>query len=88
MSFARAVIEIEPTSLDWLTIEDDDRVWRYRRIGMADLAEPVQVEGPLETRPPVPGRPRTRQRRPPAGQDRPGLARLILNSSRIPPTCT
>jgi hypothetical protein len=49
MSVARAVDEIEPTTLEWLTIEDTDgRVWRYRRIGKADLAEEVQVEGHLK----------------------------------------
>src|SRR5262245_46449001 len=49
MSVARAVDEIEPTSLQWLTIEDTDgRIWRYRRVGQADLAEEVQVEGHLK----------------------------------------
>jgi len=80
MSFARAVIEIEPTSLDWLTIEDsDDRVWRYRRIGMADLAEPVQVEGHLKHGHPFrAGLVRDNDGHPLLRQDRPGLPRVMI----------
>jgi hypothetical protein len=49
MSVARAVHEIDPDRLEWLTIEDTDgRVWKYRRIGPADLAEVVHVEGHLK----------------------------------------
>jgi hypothetical protein len=49
MAAARAVKEIESNKLDWLTIEDDTgRVWRYRRVNVVDLAEPVDVEGHLK----------------------------------------
>jgi hypothetical protein len=45
MSAAKHVKEIGP-KLDWLTVEDHDgRVWRYRRAGPLDLAEPAHVEG-------------------------------------------
>jgi hypothetical protein len=45
MSAAKHVKEIGP-KLDWLTVEDHaGRVWRYRRVGPLDLAEPAQVEG-------------------------------------------
>jgi hypothetical protein len=45
MSAAKHVKEIGP-KLDWLTIEDHaGRVWRYRRVGPLDLAEPAHVEG-------------------------------------------
>ena len=48
MSAARLVKEIEPTKLNWLTIEDDaGKVWRYRRVGNVDLAEAPHVEGHL-----------------------------------------
>lgn len=45
MSAAKHIQEIGP-KLDWLTIEDTaGRVWRYRRVGPLDVAEPAQVEG-------------------------------------------
>ena len=32
--------------MEWLKIEDNDgRVWRYKRVGPLDLAEPAHVEG-------------------------------------------
>jgi hypothetical protein len=80
MSFARAVIEIDPTRLDWLTIEDsDNRIWRYRRIGMADLAEPADVEGHLKN-----GHPfraslvRDNDGHPMLQQDGSGLPRILI----------
>ena len=75
MSFARAVIEIEPTRLDWLTIEDsDDRIWQYRRIGMADLAEAADVEGHLKNGHPFrAGLVRDNDGHPMLQQDGPGL---------------
>ena len=48
MATARAIKEIESSKLDWLTVEDDaGKVWRYRRVGALDLAEPAHVEGHL-----------------------------------------
>ena len=45
MSAAKQVKEIGP-KLNWLAVEDDDgRVWRYRRVGPLDLAEPAHIEG-------------------------------------------
>jgi hypothetical protein len=45
MSAAKHVKEFGP-KLEWLAVEDHDgRVWRYRRVGPLDLAEPAQVEG-------------------------------------------
>jgi hypothetical protein len=80
MAVARQVVEIEPTRMDWLTIEDTDgREWRYRRIGGADLAEPPHVEGHLKDGHPfraalvrdVDGHPYLRQ-------DRAGLPRVMI----------
>jgi hypothetical protein len=49
MFTARQVNEMEPSMLEWLTIEDDaGRVWRYRRLGYIDVAEPPHVEGHLK----------------------------------------
>lgn len=49
MAAAKAIREIEPKRLDWLTVEDNTgRVWRYRRVAAVDLAEPVDVEGHLK----------------------------------------
>jgi len=46
MSVARSVQEIDPSRLDWLTVEDTEgHIWKYRRAGAADLAEPVHIEG-------------------------------------------
>lgn len=80
MSAAKHVKEIEPTKLDWLTVEDDaGRVWRYRRVGAADLAEPVQLEGHLKN-----GRPfranlvRDNDGHPLLRQDGPGLPRVLM----------
>jgi hypothetical protein len=80
MSAARAVREIEPTLLDWLTIEDtDDQVWKYRRKGPTDLAELVHVEGHLTN-----GRPfranlvRDNDGHPLLRQDGPGLPPMMI----------
>jgi hypothetical protein len=80
MSVARAVQEIEPATLEWLTVEDTDgRVWRYRRIGAADLAEPPHIEGHLKH-----GHPfranlvRDNDGHPVLLQDRPGLPRVMV----------
>lgn len=80
MSAAREVKEIEPTRLDWLTVEDDaGRVWRYLRVGSADLAEPVHLEGHLTN-----GRPfraalvRDNDGHPLLRQDGPGLPRVLM----------
>lgn len=79
MSAAKAVVEIEPNQMEWLTIEDDTgRVWRYRRVGALDLAEPVEVEGHL-----VSGRPfraslvRDNDGHPLLRKDGPGLPRVL-----------
>jgi hypothetical protein len=54
MSTAKQVKDIEPSRLDWLTIEDDTgRVWRYRRLGTVDVAEIAQVEGHLKNGRPI-----------------------------------
>lgn len=80
MSNARQINEIEPTRIDWLTVEDDTgRVWRYRRIGKADLAEAPQVEGHLKQ-----GRPlranlvRDNDGHPSLRQDGPGLPQTMI----------
>ena len=72
-------MEIEPNRLDWLSIEDDTgRVWRYRRVGALDLAEPVEVEGHL-----VRGQPfranfvRDNDGHPLLHEDGPGLPRVL-----------
>lgn len=45
MSAAAHVTNIGP-NMEWLDIEDDaGRIWRYRRGGALDLAEPAEVEG-------------------------------------------
>lgn len=45
MSAAKQIKEIRPR-LEWLAVEDHDgRVWRYRRVGPLDIAEPAHVEG-------------------------------------------
>jgi hypothetical protein len=80
MSVARAVQDLEPIRLDWLTVEDTDgRVWRYRRIGSADLAESAHVEGHFTQ-----GHPlraylvRDHDGRPLLRQDAPGLPRVMI----------
>jgi hypothetical protein len=45
MSAAKHVKEIGP-KMDWFSVEDTaGRVWKYRRVGALDIAEPAQVEG-------------------------------------------
>lgn len=80
MAAARAIVEIEPKTLDWLTIEDNTgRVWRYRRVGQVDLAEAVDVEGHLKR-----GQPfranlvRDNDGHPSLRQDAPGLPRTLM----------
>lgn len=80
MAAARAIVEIEPKTLQWLTIEDTTgKVWRYRRVGQADLAEPVDVEGHLKR-----GHPfranlvRDNDGHPALRQDGPGLPRELI----------
>jgi hypothetical protein len=80
MAAARAIVEIEPKTLAWLTVEDNTgRVWRYRRVGEVDLAEPVDVEGHLKH-----GHPfranlvRDNDGHPSLRQDGPGLPRVLM----------
>jgi hypothetical protein len=45
MSTAKQVKEIGPR-MEWLAVEDSaGHVWRYKRAGALDIAEPAQVEG-------------------------------------------
>ena len=80
MSKARGIQEFDPERMDWMTIEDDaGGVWRYRRVGMADLAEAPQVEGHWSN-----GRPfraslvRDNDGHPSLHQEGPGLPRVTI----------
>ena len=46
MASATKIDDLDHKKLDWLTVADDGgQVWRYRRIGPLDAAEPAQIEG-------------------------------------------
>lgn len=80
MANARAIKEIESTKLDWLTVEDDKgKVWKYRRVGALDLAEPAHVEGHLKHGHPFrAGLIRDDDGHPMLRQDGPGLPRILV----------
>lgn len=49
MAIAKIVRDVEPSSLEWLNIEDTDgNVWRYARKGNADPDASVDVDGEFQ----------------------------------------